>query len=344
MAVFDPSLYNPNASLARPERPDLERDRQQRAAVWREVEVRLLAPRVGFAWDIQGTGQTVVRGGYGMFNYHDEQGPFAGTIDVPAGVTTTTDASAATPFCCSDMPNVVPAATEIGVDGARSQRRSAAAHSELEPHRAAPAAVEYDGRNGYVGSKSDRLRNDGIANINIVPFGAHAERTRAATRQLTGRSSCGGDINRDRAQPLLELPLVADAGQPADRASSASPAPTPSRRRSASAAAAAGRRAIQPPDLSQLRQFSYGMLGNDRRHLFSLAYSWLLPEVKTRRHQRDSRQLAALGDLAVRQRRAAAAGWRRRQLPASTARTRNGSTINQRRHHRVARHPGRCRC
>src|SRR5262249_22197786 len=38
---------------------------------------------------------------------------------------------------------------------------------------------------------------------------------------------------------------------------------------------------IQPPSLSQIREFAYGVLGNDRTHVLSFAYSWNLPEVST---------------------------------------------------------------
>jgi hypothetical protein len=40
-------------------------------------------------------------------------------------------------------------------------------------------------------------------------------------------------------------------------------------------------RSVQPPDLAAIRDYSYGVLGNDRRHVFSAAYNWNLPEVST---------------------------------------------------------------
>jgi peptidoglycan hydrolase-like protein with peptidoglycan-binding domain len=52
------------------------------------------------------------------------------------------------------------------------ERRQAAPQPELEPHAAAPAAAQPDLESSYVGTYSDRLRNDGLNNINIVPFGA----------------------------------------------------------------------------------------------------------------------------------------------------------------------------
>ena len=274
MAVFDPSLYNPNASLA-----DLSgltwHGRDSGVPIsGREVQSVVFGPRVGFAWDVQGTGLTIVRGGYGMFNYHDEQAG-AGTMDIPAGHTQTTVTG--NPLL-SQLPNVVPTATRVSVEAfdpnddlnPRTQSWS------LTLQRRLPWGMT--GESSYVGSKSDRLRNAGLTNINIVPFGAML-------------NDPNGNADAYRPFQLYGAINVIDHTLYSNYHSWQNLVSRQTGRFSFTGAYTFSKalgirgtqqgRAIQPPDLSQIRQYSYGVLGNDRRHLFSLAYSWLLPEVKT---------------------------------------------------------------
>ena len=169
MAVFDPALYNSQASGT-----------QFRGLTWTDinsdiptsgVKVKsvLLAPRVGFAYDLSGNGETLLRGGYGLFNFHDAQGPYSGFIDLPYGVTFTNIGGSP---LLRNVPNTDPN-TQPSISGAilatdNKQPRTQSWSFTVQRRLPFQMVVEA----GYVGSKSDRLLNDGINNLNNVPLGA----------------------------------------------------------------------------------------------------------------------------------------------------------------------------
>jgi carboxypeptidase family protein len=274
MAAFDQSRYNPSAPAS-----DLP------GVVWTEKDSSVplsgadgswffVTPRVGAAWDVKGTGETVLRGGVGMYRYKEPQSFYSSLIAFPQG-----QLGASTGTTTLREIDALGASGSVSFNGNTiaidDDQQPANYNWSLSLNQKLPWAMNVE--LGYVGNKGDHLRNSGVSDINAVPFGAmlgDPNGNQNSYRQFPQYGNLNvyrHDLytNYQSAQVLL------------------------SRQRGHFNFTAAYtfskslgvRSDVQGnPGLSEYyfdpRQYSYGVLGNDRTHVASLAWSWMLPALK----------------------------------------------------------------
>jgi hypothetical protein len=270
MAVFDPALYDSQAPGT-----------QFRGLTWTaidssvptsgvKVQTLFVSPRVGFAYDLSGNGETLLRGGYGMFNFHDAQGPYSGFIDLPYGVTFTNVTNSPR---LSDVPNIDPN-TQPGISGAilaTDDKQPRTQSWSFTVQRRLPYSMVIEA--GYVGSKSDRLLNDGINNLNNVPLGAMINDPTGDPNNYRPYREFGSSLPVSRHahyQNYNALQMLLS------RASSKF-SYTASYTWSKALGIRGGGQGATTQPAGDIRDSAYGILGYDRAHVLNIGYSYLFP-------------------------------------------------------------------